>query len=149
MKVEPFLISSTLNCILAQRLVRKLCDEKEKYFLKDPEVKNLEKYCDLERTLKILKSEKIVKATDTWTTIPFYRPKPTKKDPEGYSGRIGIYEVLPINETIKEMIIKQAISDQIEAQARKEGMITMFEDGFVKAALGSTSIEEVMRVIID
>jgi type IV pilus assembly protein PilB len=149
MKVEPFLIASTLNCILAQRLIRKLCDEKEKYFLKPAEIKDLGKYCDLERILSVLKKEGIVKETDTLATIPFYRPKPTKEDPEGYSGRVGIYEVLPVNETIKEMIVKQASADQIEAQAQKEGMVTMFEDGFVKAALGLTSIEEVMRVITE
>jgi type IV pilus assembly protein PilB len=149
MKIEPFLIASTLNCIIAQRLVRKLCDEKEKYLLKEAEVENIGKYCDLEKTLDILKREKIAKASDKWTTIPFYRPKPNKDSPDGYSGRVGIYEVLPANETIKNLIIEQATSDQIEKQAKKEGMITMFEDGFVKAALGLTSIEEVMRVIID
>lgn len=149
MKVEPFLIASTLNCVLAQRLIRKLCEEKEKYFLTPSEVKDLKKYCDMERILEILKREKVVKETDNWPDIPFCRPKPTKEDPEGYSGRIGIYEVLPINETIKEMIVKQESSDRIEEQAKKEGMITMFEDGFVKAALGLTSIEEVMRVITE
>lgn len=149
MKIEPFLISSTLNCILAQRLVRKLCEEKEKYFLKENEIKNIGKYCDIEKTLEILKREKIVKATDKWTDIPFYRPIPNKDNNDGYSGRIGIYEVLPINETIKNLIAKQASSNCIEEQAKKEGMITMFEDGFIKAALGLTSIEEVMRVIID
>ncbi|MDD4625007.1 MAG: GspE/PulE family protein [Candidatus Paceibacterota bacterium] len=149
MKIEPFLIASTLNCILAQRLVRKLCEEKEKYFLKEAEIKDIGKYCDIEKTLDILKKEKIVKASDKWTTIPFYRPKPSKDSLDGYSGRVGIYEVLPVTETIKDLIISQGTSDQIEDRAKKEGMITMFEDGFIKAALGLTSIEEVMRVIID
>ncbi|MDD4875032.1 MAG: GspE/PulE family protein [Candidatus Pacebacteria bacterium] len=149
MKIEPFLIASTLNCILAQRLVRKLCEEKEKYFLKEAEIKDIGKYCDIEKTLDILKKEKIVKASDKWTTIPFYRPKPNKDNPDGYSGRVGIYEVLPVTETIKDLIISQGTSDQIEDRAKNEGMITMFEDGFIKAALGLTSIEEVMRVIID
>jgi len=149
MKIEPFLIASTLNCILAQRLVRKLCEEKEKYFLKEAEIKDIGKYCDIEKTLDILKKEKIVKASDKWTTIPFYRPKPSKDSLDGYSGRVGIYEVLPVTETIKDLIISQGTSDQIEDRAKNEGMITMFEDGFIKAALGLTSIEEVMRVIID
>ncbi len=149
MKCEPFLISSTLNCILAQRLVRKLSEEKEKYILKESDLKNIAKFYDLERILKILKEEKIVKPTATWKNTPFYRPKSTKECPEGYKGRIGIYETLPVTETIKELVIKSATSDQIQAEAQKEGMKTMIEDGFVKAAQGITSIEEVLRVIIE
>jgi len=149
MRAEPFLISSTLNLILAQRLVRRLCSEKEKYFLKESELKNLAKYCDLKKILEILKEEKIAKSEDNFKDIPFYRPKPSKECPEGYSGRIGIFEVLAITETIKELIVKKATSAQITAQAQKEGMRTMIEDGFVKAAQGITSIEEVLRVIIE
>jgi len=149
MKAEPFLISSTLNCVLAQRLVRKLCPEKEKYTLKESELKNIAKYCNLDRILKILKEEKIVKSKATWKGIEFYRPKPTKECPEGYRGRIGIFEVLPVTEPIKELIVKSATSDQIQAQAQKEGMRLMVEDGFLKAAQGITSIEEVLRVIIE
>ena len=149
MKAEPFLISSTLNCVLAQRLVRKLCPEKEKYTLKESELKNIAKYCDLDMILKILKEEKIIKPRDDFKDIEFYRPKPTKECPEGYRGRIGIFEVLSITETIKELIVKQATSDQIRAQAQKEGMKLMVEDGFIKAGQGITSIEEVLRVIIE
>ena len=149
MEAEPFLISSTLNVILAQRLVRRLCKEKEKYALKESELENIAKYCDLERILKILKEEKLVKPKQTLRDIPFYRPKASKECPEGYSGRIGIFETLPVTETIKELIVKRATSDQITAQAQEEGMRTMVEDGFVKAAQGVTSIEEVLRVIIE
>jgi len=149
MKAEPFLISSTLNCILAQRLVRRLCPEKEKYALKDSEIKNLGKYCDLDRILKILKEEKIIKPRDDFKDVVFYRPKPSKDCPEGYRGRLGIYEVLSVTETIKELIVKRATSAQIQAQAQKEGMRLMVEDGFIKAAQGITSIEEVLRVIIE
>ena len=149
MKAEPFLISSTLNCILAQRLVRKICSEKEKHFLKESELENLAKYCNLDKILKILKEEKIVSKKANWKNIPFYRPKKTDECPEGYKGRIGIYEVLPVTETIKEMIVNRATSDQIQEQAQKEGMRIMLEDGFVKAAQGITSIEEVLRVIIE
>ncbi len=149
MKAEPFLISSTLNIVIGQRLVRRLHKEKEKYTLKDAEIKNLAKYCDLDRILKILKEEKLAKPKDTLKNIVFYRPKPSKSSPEGYSGRIGIYEVLTVTETIKEMIIKKASSDQITEQAKKEGMRTMIEDGFLKAAQGVTSIEEVLRVIVE
>jgi len=149
MKVEPFLLSSTLNCILAQRLVRKLCSEKEKYFLKESELENIAKYCNLDKILKILKEEKIVQKKASWKNIPFYRPKKSEECSEGYKGRIGIFEVLPVTETIKEMIVKQATSDEIQEQAQKEGMRTMLEDGFVKTAQGITSIEEVLRVIIE
>jgi len=149
MKAEPFLISSTLNCILAQRLVRRLCPEKEKYTLKDSEIKNLGKYCDLDRILKILKEEKIIKPRDDFKDVVFYRPKPSRGCPEGYRGRLGIYEVLLVTETIKELIVKRAASAQILTQAQKEGMRLMVEDGFIKAAQGITSIEEVLRVIIE
>ena len=149
MKVEPFLISSTLSLILAQRLVRKLCQERVKYTLSAAELKNIAKYIDPDRILKILKEEKIVKNADSWKDIVFYRPKPNKESPEGYQGRIGIFEVLRVTETIKELIVKQATSDQIQFQAIKEGMRTMVEDGFVKAAQGITSIEEVLRVIAE
>jgi len=149
MKAEPFLISSTLNIILAQRLVRRLCREKEKYILEDSELKNLAKYCDLERILKILREEKIVTKNQTLKDIPFYRPKASKECPEGYQGRIGIFEALRVTETIKELIVKKATTDQITAQAKKEGMRTIIEDGFIKAAQGITSIEEVLRVIIE
>ncbi len=149
MKAEPFLISSTLQVVLAQRLVRRLCKEKERYTLKEPELKNLAKYCDLKRILKILKEEKIVGPKATFKDIEFYRPKATPQYPEGYSGRIGIFEVLPVTATIKELIVKKATSDEIARQAQKEGMRTMIEDGFIKAAQGITSIEEVLRVIIE
>jgi type IV pilus assembly protein PilB len=149
MQVEPFLISSTLNLILAQRLVRKLCAEKEEYRLSDSEIRNFEKYCDFKRILKILRDEKIANPNSQIKDIKFYRPKPSKESPDGYKGRIGIYEVLPVTESIKELIIKRSISDHIRAQALKEGMRTIVEDGFVKAAQGITSIEEVLRVITE
>jgi len=149
MKVEPFLIASTLNLIIAQRLVRKLCGEKVKYYLKENELNHLSKYCNLERVLKILREEGLAKANQPLTKIPFYRPKPTKECPEGYRGRIGIFEVLSVTQSIKELILKGASADEIEEQAKKEGMRTMVEDGFVKAAQGITTIEEVLRVIIE
>ena len=103
----------------------------------------------MDRAFKVLKEEKVIKPRTKFENIVFYRPKPTKECPDGYSGRIGIFEVLNLTETIKELIVKRATSDRIQEQARKEGMKTMVEDGFVKAAQGITSIEEVMRVIIE
>lgn len=149
MQAEPFLISSTLNILLAQRLVRRLCKEKEEYTVKESELKNLKKYCDLDQITKILREDKLMKENQTLKDIPFYRPKATKECPEGYTGRIGIFEVLPVTETIKELIVKRATSYQITDRAQKEGMRTMIEDGFVKAAQGITSIDEVLRVVIE
>ena len=91
--------------------------------------------------------QKIVPQKAVWKDITFWRPKNTKVCPDGYKGRIGLYEVLSVSEAIKELIIKEASSDAIQGQAIKEGMRTMVEDGFVKAAQGVTSIEEVLRVI--
>jgi len=149
MKAEPFLISSTLDVILAQRLVRRLCPEKEKYTLTKANLKNLSKYCNLDKVLEVLKEEKIIKPKTGFEDIVFFRPKTSKKCPEGYQGRIGIFEVLKVTETIKELIVKRATTDQIRAQAQKERMRTMVEDGFVKAAQGMTSIEEVLRVVME
>ncbi len=149
MKAEPFLISSTLNVILAQRLVRRLCEKKEKHRLKPEQIKELRKYCNLKQILNILKEEKIIKPNQNLEDIDFYRPISSKNCPDGYKKRIGIFEVLLVTETIKELIVKQAISDEIQEQAQKEGMRTMIEDGFIKAVQGITSIEEVLRVIIE
>ena len=146
MKAEPFLIASTTNCIVAQRLVRTLCPEsKEKYFLTEAEIQNLSKQFNLDSVLEVLKKEKVVDPQATFQTIPFCRPKPAADCPDGYKGRIGIHEVLEVTPTIKEMIVKETTSDELEKQARAEGMVTMLEDGFIKAAQGLTSIEEILR----
>jgi type IV pilus assembly protein PilB len=147
MKVEPFLISSTTNLIIAQRLVRRLCpDTKEKYKLSSAEIKSLGEEIDLDKILEILKKEKIIKPKESWSSIEFYRPSKSKDCPDGYKSRIGIYEVLEISEAIKDLVVKEATADRIEEQAKKEGMLTMLEDGFIKAVQGITSIEEVLRV---
>lgn len=149
MGVESFLLSSTLNLILAQRLVRKICDEKREYILTQEELKNLDKYCDLKKIEEVLRKEKLLKETQTLQDIKFYRPELTKKDSEGYKGRIGIYEAIEVSESIKNLIQKKANAEEIQERARKEGTRLMIEDGFVKAAQGLTSIEEVLRVIIE
>jgi len=149
MKIEPFLIASTLNVIIAQRLVRKLYGDKEKYKLKEAELVNLAKYCDLEKILEMLKKDKIVKPKATLKDIELYRPKAAKDAPTGYKGRLGIFEVLSVDESIKELIVKKASTRDIKVKAIENGMRTMVEDGFIKAVKGLTSIEEVLRVIID
>lgn len=147
MGAEAFLLVSTLDVIIAQRLIRKLCGNKEKHILSPSELKTLEKGVDLERVLKTLKEEKIVRESDTWETIPFYLPRKSADCEDGYSGRVGIHEVLKVTTSIKELILKGASGDIIEAQAKKEGMTTMLEDGIFLAAQGITTIEEVLRVV--
>jgi len=147
MDTEPFLISSTVNVILAQRLVRKIYpDTKKKYKLTAAEIKSLKQEVDLDHIVEILKKEKIIKPKDNWSTIEFYHPGKSEECPDGYKGRVGIYEVLEVNETIKQLVVKEATADQIQTQAREDGMLTMLEDGFIKAAQGITSIEEILRV---
>ncbi|MDA1337358.1 MAG: ATPase, T2SS/T4P/T4SS family [bacterium] len=147
MGAEPFLIASTLNVIVAQRLVRKLAEEKEAYKLSEKELKNLASYCNLAELIKLLKKEKIIKEGDTLSSITFYKPKASKEAKDGYKSRIGIYEVLSVSESIKALIVQKATADQIQKQAEEEGMVTMVQDGFLKAAQGVTSIEEILRVI--
>ena len=147
MGVLPFLIISTVKTIIAQRLVRRLVSSKEKYFLSGDEIKNLAKLIDLDRMLLILKNEKIIGPKDTWETVPFYKPVKNNESPDGYSDRIGIHEVLKVTASIKEMIIRGSSQDELEAQAKKEGMMTILEDGVFQAVLGNTSLEEVFRVV--
>ena len=146
MKIEPFLLVSTLDIIIGQRLVRKLNETKEKYFMTKAEIATLGKSVDLDHVLAVLKDEKVVKPTETWEKIPFYRVAGGDED-AGYKGRIGIHEVLKMTPTVRELIIKGAQTSEIEAQAKKEGMLTMFEDGIFKAVRGMTTVEEVLRVV--
>jgi len=146
MKIDPFLLVSTLDVIIAQRLVRRLTKGAVKYFLTKTEIASLGKIVDLDRMMYFLKKEKIINAKTTWSKIPFYKPKVTS-DSDGYSSRLGIHEILDVNSTIKELIIKNATSEQIEEQAKKDGMMTMVEDGIFKAVQGLTTIEEVLRVV--
>ena len=146
MKIDPFLLVSTLGVIIGQRLVRRLNDDGEKYFLSKSEITSLGKLVDLDRMLFFLRKEKIIGQTETWANIPFYKPK-VKEGSDGYAGRVGIHEILPVSSTIKDLIIKNATSEKIEEQAKDEGMMTMIEDGIFKASQGITTIEEVLRVI--
>ena len=143
----PFLIVSTVNVVIAQRLVRKLHGEKEKYLLNDEEVASLAKLVDLDRMLAFLKKEKVAAEDADWKSIPFYKPKVSEEAPEGYKGRLGIHEVLTMSSAIKELVLKGASEDVIEKQAKEEGMMTMLEDGIFQAAEGKTTIEEVFRVV--
>lgn len=147
MGAEAFLIVSTVKIIIAQRLVRRLGKIKEVYNLSKEEQARLATHVRLPYVLELLKKEGAVAPDATWDTITLYRPKPSDETPDGYKGRLGIHEILPMTRTIKDLVIKGATADEIEDQAKKEGMITMIEDGIYKAAQGITSIEEVYRVI--
>jgi type IV pilus assembly protein PilB len=147
MGIEPFLITATVKTIIAQRLVRRLTPAKEKYFLSSAEIKNLAKIVDLDRVIEFLKFEKIIGPSDTLDKIPFYKAVKSSEFEDGYSSRVGLHEVLKVTPTIRDMIISGKSQDDIEIQAKKEGMMTMLEDGVYQAALGVTTIEEVFRVV--
>ena len=147
MKVEPFLLVSKLDIVIGQSIIRKLVGTGEKYFLSKNELESLKKSIVLNRVLGFLKKEKIVEEKLDWPKIPFFKPVKSPDAPDGYSGRVGIYEVLKLSSPIRDLIIKGATAQAIEVQARSEGMITMVEDGIFKAAQGLTTIEEVLRVI--
>lgn len=147
MGVEPFLLVSTVKVIIGQRLVRTLTKEKEQYFLSKDELATLGKSVDLDRMLAVLVKEKAVPEGVSWAKVPFYRPK--EGDGDGYKGRIGIHEVLKLSSATKELIMKNAPADDIEKQAKQEGMMTMLEDGVFKAVQGITTLEEVLRVVTE
>jgi type II secretory ATPase GspE/PulE/Tfp pilus assembly ATPase PilB-like protein len=136
MGVEPFLVASTVNIAIGQRLVRKLCgDCKTEYKLTAAE---------RERLMSVV-SEKIFSQPRK-----FLIGKGCKSCADtGYTGRLGIYEVLEVRGEIRDLIVRKASADAIRTAAIKMGMTTMLEDGFVKAGDGLTSIAEVLRVVQD
>ncbi len=147
MKVEPFLIVSTINIIIGQRLVRKLTDQKEKYFLTKAEIDTLGKSINLDKVLNALKDEKVIGKSDKWEDVPFWRPKKDANPEDCFAGRSGIHEILKVSPAIKEIILKSGTTDDIQKVAEAEGMLTMMEDGIFQAVQGYTTIEEVLRVI--
>ncbi|MFA5099039.1 MAG: GspE/PulE family protein [Candidatus Paceibacterota bacterium] len=139
MKVVPFLVAAVLNVVIAQRLVRKIC------------LNCIESYAVNKDTSDFL--EKQLKEVNPYSKLKvpkfLYRGKGcTVCHNTGYRGRNGIYEVLNIDEELRKLIVKPefALGDLNEI-AKKKGMVTMFEDGIRKAALGMTTVEEVLRVI--
>lgn len=147
MGVEPFLLVSTVRVIVGQRLVRKLCDSKEAYALDPATRAKIASEEQFTTAFKALQDEKLVKKGSTIDDLSFYRPVPSADCADGYKSRIGIHEVLAVSSAIRETILHTSTSDAIEAQAKKEGMLTMTEDGLYKAARGITSLEEVLRAI--
>ena len=147
MGVQPFLIVSTVKTVMAQRLVRKLTKAKEEYFLSAEEIESLSKLVDLERLFGLLVKEKVIEETATWSKIPFYRPIKNAESEDGFSGRIGIHEVMNVSSEIRHLILSGASQDDIEKQAKSQGMMTMVEDGLFLAVQGLTTTEEVLRVV--
>ncbi len=149
MKIEPFLLVSTLSVVIGQRLVRRLTDSKDRKALTKAELTALGKVVDLDRMIGILRAEKIIGPKEGWDKVMFGAAKVGEGDNDGYKGRVGIHEVLKMSPTVKDLIMKGATSSDIEIQAKKEGMITMLEDGIFVAAQGLTTIEEVLRVVTE
>lgn len=141
MKVEPFLVASTINLIIAQRLVRKICQKcRVSYFLDDKEIKSIEAIPQVAEIYKKKTGKELSK-------LRFYKSQGCKVcGNSGYSGRIGIFEVLEMSEEIKKLVLKRASSNEIVKMAKENGMITMIEDGADKTLNGVTTIEEVLRV---
>ncbi len=153
MKAEPFLIASTVKVVIAQRLVRKICpDCAQKEKLTDIQSKNLENFVNLEEIKTILKKHENREVKDilnikNFKEIFFFKGRGCSHcNGQGYKGRVGIFEVLEVSQAIQEMISSKATSNEIETQAKKEGMLTMFQDGMIKVFKGITTLEEVLRV---
>lgn len=148
MGIEPYLVASTVNVIIAQRLVRKVCSScVQKYHLDKETIKILEERFQLAEILKTLKKEKIVGEKLNWEDIEFAKVKGCEHcNKEGYRGRIGIYEVLEVTEELGSLIARKGTSDDIEKFAKEKKVMFMVEDAFVKAIQGTTTIDEILRV---
>ncbi len=152
MGVPAFLVASTTNIIIAQRLVRKICPNCIQSFKLDKLIINeLKQQLDITGIMETLQKEKtIIDAKKGLEPLLFYKGKGCKQcNNSGYKGRIGIYEVLEITEELSELILKKANPLELKRQAIKQGMLTIVEDGFIKAKNGITTIEEIMRVTKD
>ncbi len=151
MGVVPFLVASTTNVIVAQRLVRKVCQNCiTSYNLEAKAITDLEDQLDLKSLLKTLEREGAITSSQDIKSLLFYRGKGCKKcNQEGYRGRMGIYEVFEVTEKVAELILNRASSAELRKAALEQGMLTMLEDGFIKAKNGITTVEEVLRVTRD
>jgi type IV pilus assembly protein PilB len=135
MGVEPFLTASAVDCVIAQRLVRKLCEYcKEAY----PVTREMLERLGFE--------DEVV---DRWKDISLYHAAGCVHcNNTGYKGRIGIYEIMPVTEAIERLIVERKSADEIMRVAGAEGMVSLRQDGLERALQGVTSIEEISRVIV-
>jgi type IV pilus assembly protein PilB len=134
MGAEPYLLASSMTCIVAQRVVRKIHDDCKEGYSPDPKVVQ-----EVQKELgNLWKPQGDVK---------FYRGKGDADcGSSGYYGRVGLFEVLPITEKIGKLILERASATDIDAQGKEEGMISLKQDGYLKVAEGITTVEEVLRV---
>lgn len=148
MKAKPFLAASTINLIVAQRLVRKICNNCiEEYKLSEDQIKMLKEEFDVSGIIRTAVREKIIEQEKPLSEIKFYRGRGCEHcNQEGYKGRVGIYEVMENSEAIRDLVVKTTQTDIIEDKAKEEGMITLTEDGFIKAFSGITTVDEIIRV---
>ncbi len=136
MNVEPFLVASTVNVIVAQRLVRKIC-----------EICKATRTITEEELTKNLSKEVVKKHFGNRQEITIYQGNGCKVcHSTGYAGRIGVFEVLEVTHSMRELIVNRKDSDVIAEKAIEEGMATMLDDGLDKVAMSLTTIEEVLRV---
>jgi type IV pilus assembly protein PilB len=130
--VEPFLVASSLDCVMAQRLARRLCDDCKAEVKPDAE---------------LLQTLDFPRATAAKPHHIFQPVGCAHCTHTGYRGRLAIQEVMTVSEAMERLILDRASSNEIETLAKSEGMTTLREDGFSKVAAGLTSIEEVLRVV--
>lgn len=156
MKIEPFLIASTVNTLIGQRLVRRVAAKRDAYQSNPIETQNIlttvghllpKTQADVAKVAQDLGYKDLPLAGQNAYTL--VKGKDTPATPRGYSGRAGLYEVMDVSEAIQQLIVARATSNQIQKQAVAEGMITMRQDGYLKALQGITTLEEVNRVTAD
>lgn len=153
MGIEPFLIASTVHTVIGQRLVRTIGKSSETYQSDAAETAAIK--ATLGKLLPDSKEKMAAAAEDlgykslplsTDSAYTLTRGIDSPDSPNGYKGRMGVYEVFDVSEKIQELILKRATSNEIQAQAQKEGMVTMRQDGYLKALAGQTTLKEVNRV---
>lgn len=158
MGVEPFLIASTVNTIIGQRLVRRVAHRREVYQSNPIETQNIlttvghllpKTTADVARVSQDLGYKDLPLAGQKAYTLVKGIDSPQEPAPNGYSGRAGLYEVMDVSESIQRMIVAHSTTSEIQREAQIEGMVTMRQDGFLKVLQGITTIEEVNRVTSD
>ena len=156
MGIEPFLIASTVNTIIGQRLVRRVARRRDIYQSSPLETQAIREAVggllpqtrdQVAQYAQDLGYESLPLATQA--SFALVKGKDTPQTPRGYAGRAGLYEVMDITEEIQNLIVKRATSAEIQRMAIQQGMITMRQDGYLKALNGITTIEEVNRVAAD
>lgn len=156
MGIEPFLIASTVNTIIGQRLVRRVAAKRDTYQSSPIETETIQ--ATVGHLLPTSKESITTVSQDLgYANLPLggqsayalVKGHDTPQTPRGYSGRAGLYEVMDVNENIQNLIIKRSTSAEIQRLAVEQGMITMRQDGYLKALQGITTLEEVNRVAAD